>query len=690
MPKDFIPLEDVRNTDSDFISLEEAKKQGWIKQAEAVAKDEGWGLKPSTWEDKFRNVFAAPIRSGMVTGGRAAGGAIGAPSGNPLAIGGGAVLGGIAGDQGYQILQRFFPRLFGAPENEGLIDSVNESATNTLLDYGIDRFIANPISSGISQSLTRSGRENLKNAFLTKFFNVNPNVPVQDALRASPGFDVDVSQATQSAKAKTIRDILFRQEALEEFSKQQGILNQEANQLLTTTAGKPTGLTTTSNTVAKRAANAAEGELLTLRAEEKAAYKKAEDVLIPKIKTQGVIVKEVPQDVKLYDPKGNQILPSTRNVGSVVDIKGPVYITQTSKKASEIVSDINQVINDPTNAMTTDPEALKALQGLVDKLNIFVHTPVDPKNSKQVISYESAKANKQYFSDFLKTAPETVKQRYVKSIEAMRNLISKDIHDTANTAWPAEAAEALNAAYRKTKARVSRFDNELARNLTSNDPDVIDEKILDSALSSVQKARQFKASVGSREELGTEYAKRILTSAQDNKGFFNGAKALENYYSSFDIAKEALNADQRKSFEYLMRRMQAVDPKLSEAGHIAFAIRHGGAFLGIGSGLIRGVGSLVSTGDISEAAQRGATTGAIVGGAFVGTVALTKPILKKLLFDPKNARIAAQLVSAPPQSSQAQILMRSLLKTAFKGAQIETQYGPYIVAPDGKLDPVKP
>lgn len=654
-----------------------------------AAGDVGWGLKPTTGADTFRENFAAPIRSGLVTGGRVAGGAIAAPTGNPLLIGGGSVLGGMAGDQAYQVLQSVFPRLFGARETTNPLESTTESGVNTLLDYGVDRLAA-PLSSGIGKGLTRSGRDELKNNILQKFFRVNPTIPVQETLSVAPDFDVDLAQATQNSRARVVRDILFRQEALNEFATQQPKLAQEANEMLTGIAGKPTTIATTPRTVAVRATVSAEGEKLALRAEERSAYNYAEKNVIPKVKTTAITTKEVPQDTTLLDSRGNQVLPSTKMVNEAVEITGPVYVNNTLEKASEIVTDIDKVLTDKTNMLTTDPEALTALQKLKDKLSVFINVPVDPKNSKPVISYESAKANKQVLNDFLETAPEMVKQRYVKSVQVMRDLLSKDIHETANTEWPVEARDALNAAYNKTKAMAARFDPQLARNLTSNDPDVIKESMLNQALSNVQMARQFKAAVGSRDELGTEYTRRLLQSAQDEKGFFNGKKALDQYYATYDIAQESLSAQDRKGFEYLMKRMQAVDPKLGESGHVAFAIRHGGAILGLSVGAIRGVSSLVESGDPGAAFKTGATAGALTGGAFIGTVALSRPMLRKLFFDPKNARIAAQLVSIPPQSSQAQLLMRGLLRTAFKGAQIQTQYGPYIVAPDGKLDPVKP
>lgn len=596
------------------------------------------GIAERTWKDPFREYVSPFLRSATVTAGGAGGAIAGTGTGGPgpgtIA---GLLLGGTAGDLAYQQAQRFDPKLFGAPPGASIPESITEAVLNAGLEATFNKAlpaIGRKVSTGIREGMP---------GIAGKMFPSRATPMELESLLKEPKIDFDIAQGRQSRAAAVGRDVLATGEAEEEFLRQQTQLGGEVEDLVSGIAGKPRTLATST---AERATEA-HAKALSYHKIEKATegrlWKHLEEGLIPRIR----------EKVFRVGGKGKKAF----------EMEAPVPILKVNEFASRIFKQIENQLEDPGLSLTK--ESRTALNSLRDTLRPFVDTPLN-RQQQPVISYQDAQWNKIALSDVLKDAPTSVKKRYTKLAQALRNQLSSDIN-AAFDSWGEPYKTAREVAKNKTISNAAKFGNAIGKNVVNeyDSPDIIQEKVLNEALSSVQKARQYIKATGSRSELGEELVRRIFNSPSvrdTTTGYFNGSQGLNMYRKLEDIAKVPLTAPQRAGIVYLLNRMQAIDPTLHNTGKIAFTIRHIGAMIG----LTGGTAAALQTGSLSAGLY---TAGGIV---FVA-VPMGKKFVRDVIMNPKLARQLAIMSKNPVGSHEANVATRLVIR-ALNGARAYIQY----------------
>lgn len=660
------------------------------EQVEAKLKERGkFGLfgpsnqaatiRAETWEDRFRDTIAPFVRGGLVNLGRVAGGAAAAPSG-PAGMAIGALGGGTAVDLAYQNLQGSFPKVLGAPPSE-FGEQLKEAGFNTVLDAAASGLI-NRVTTPLSKLAIK---DRLKFEFLNKFFPQKPSFPAEEALRTDPNFpNLTVPQATQSEFGDVLTNIFTPQRKMQQiYAGQREYLGKEAEQLGQKVGGTLLRQSTPTFEAARVGSAKAKVAYKTAEKVEDDLYNIAEKQLIPQNKANAYRVIQG-KPVTIFDASGKPVTTPGKPTLEPIVIDGPVYPKKANSFANTVIADIDEFIKDPTNALGRDPDVLTSLNQIRDRLITFRNVAVDDQG-RTVISYKSAKNTKMALTDLFEKAPEGVRKRFSETIYALRNSLSEDIKDSSKT-WNKAAQDALARAYRQTTSNVQKFESKTGKRIVNrfNDPDIIQEDVLRQALSSKQEAAQYINAVGGRREIGTQFFKDILDRAYDANGNFNAEQALEHLIAKDDIARTVLSADQRTQLTYLLRKMQLVPSHTPTTGKVAVNIRRAGAVIG----LTGAAAASLATGDLKQ--------GIYTYGALLGTFALTKPVIQKLMLNPQNARMLARLTTLPPESSVAQGIVKSFLKGPLKGIQFSMQYangkpaGTWESKDDGKLYPSEP
>lgn len=259
--------------------------------------------------------------------------------------------------------------------------------------------------------------------------------------------------------------------------------------------------------------------------------------------------------------------------------------------------------------------------------------------------------------------------------------IDESIENSIAT-WQKDAKNALNS-YRNSKTLVQNrkdlFESGdaitgLMKTPTSGSAQ-LDEVLKDPITTS----RAIWSGSIERKELASYQLQKLLREAWDEKNkIFDGRKLLDSW---FDPSKKAVleklyNVEQRADITNILRAIDATNQKVSAAGRIATAIRVGSAGVYLGGGLLSS--AAMSSGH--------AQAGAIVGGV-IGIAAFTK----KVMLNPKAAKIAAYIIQNP-NSPQIQYMSRQLFNS-LNGTRIlmKDAYGQQIPAEfdNGKVVPLE-
>lgn len=580
-------------------------------------------LKPSDWTDTFRDYVAPFIRSLAVQGGRTIGSSL-VPEA-PVISG---AAGGAAGDFIYQGVQHIAPRLFGGPA-PNIGQALTEAGINTGIDTGLTNI------PGATKAIA--------NKLLKNMGPVNPKIPVQQALEASPDFPVSAGQATQSKLLTALEDVAAPHAKQVLQTQQKGILSNEARNVLDfITKGEFSGASREELPLVQTAGGTSQRAFTRYQSVKNSAS----------ARWNNFIQNEIPKtNETVYQPSVNGANPNA--MFSPVQMQAPIRINNTFSFTKDVANKLEQEI-----AATENPITKSKLLELDRVLKPYAN-PAVAKTGEPVVSYLDAKNTMDVLDDIVndKDIPPEVKRR-VGLLGAIRNTLRSDINSSilgSNSVFPPSTQRAFNRAKEGTKALKSIFpDSGVVGDLLN--PDKFETRTLQAALKNPEAAQAYARAVGSKQNLKAEMFAQMLQNSTDVNGFFHGGKGLGFIDKNKDVFNTVFNSNDRGSVVNLLRKMQAVDPKEVESGRVATAIRTAGAGLSVAGG----IGSLIL------GSSHGVPTGAVTGGTVLTAIPLTKKAVETLLLNPTNARIIANLSHLPPTSYAAQSGIKTILKAVAK------------------------
>lgn len=609
-------------------------------------------IRPHTWRDTFREWGSPIIRSLAIGGGATAGTVL--SGGNPV----GTLLGGMGGDQLYQRFgQDIDPSLYGsAPQNP--IDSTQESLTNTALEFG-GNAVVNKLGSYFS-----------KNELLRNFFKSRLNSQQKEALQNAPkDLPLTIGQATQNKGAQMLEDLMagpekkarFIDPAEETFGREWLRIGREGSPTFSPdqfTRERAEKASVKANTQRQRLSN-----IVTT------AYNNFRNRHLNRPDMQEIITvtKNNPTEEWIVDPVTGQGSMQIKDnpVSEAIKIKGPIYINETTRVANEINDRVTEILKNPTLVGTE--EAAKQLTELQGKLRGFLnpHTSVTMKSP--VMDWEAAKRNKKELFKLFKRLPGDLKTELSETMGKMSATLNQDMK-TSMQMWPQESRRALERANKLFETKASRYDNKLVRQLMDryNDPDLVQEEILEHALQNSTRSQKYIDAVGDKEEIGAQFISNAMKVSELPDGGYDYTKLRDYLIGKGEVAKTVLNSKQRQSLDYLARNMSLINPNQSTAGQYSLAFRRGVATLSVSAGLYEAL-----TGEEPK-------MDAIKGGIIMLAFPMTRKFVEKTMLNTANARKLALMTRVNPKSQQGTLLSRSMLQTLkglpFKVIQSEVQY----------------
>ncbi len=652
------------------ISPEEIKK---LKMGDGYKQSEDPSILEG-WRGKFRKWGAPLVRSGLVNGGRAVGLATGIELG-PGALGT-SVIGGMAGDQAYQGLQKMAPDLYGENTN-GVVDSVKESANNAALEM-----IGNELFGKISKFAGdhKPGMDNVPGSMAWKLKKMRQNhTPAQlEALANAPkDLNMSTGQVTGSKSLQQVEDLLgssTKKHNIVEPAKK--VIREEIDNIGQGVARRPSYNLNEPYTV--RGTNA---EKLAKGLEK--GYTEGVDKLYDNFRTKELnvnpkmvdhmIIESPGQPSGVLDASGNPV--PTQPTRTLKAVKGPIYMDNTQQAAQAMLTKIDETLSDPS--LVGLDEVVTKLQKMRNAVDGFTNLPKTITGSP-VQPWEIAKDTRGTLHEMIDgIQSDSTKKKLSATFNTLSSALEKD-YQSSVAKWPKSAQESLDKAASLAAQKATKYEPAFAKEIVDKykDPDMIMKKLFDSALQDPEHAAHYVNTVGDKRELGAEYVTRGFRAAERPDGSFDGA-ALKNFLlSTRDVAKVPLTAPQRASLDYLSTVIQHTGMAESSPGKYSLAFRGATAIIGVGGG----AASLIMGDDLPGNSKYAAAT--------LFAIPLAGEFTKKILLNPTNARKLALLAKLPPTSQKATLLSKSLLLT-LKAAGAKIQYADQIKDPaeDESMNP---
>jgi hypothetical protein len=596
-------------------------------------------IKPSSWLDGFLGdtmrglTRGAAIGSGALAGGTMSGG-------NPL----GVALGGVAGDQAYQMGQRGAASMPGggtqvwgkAPDNP--IDSMTESTLQALLEVGGGK-VVDKLS-----GLFKSGRR----GFVDNFFAKQAMNSAEDvkALKANPDVPMTVGQATKGKLASWLEDVLAGGKKQKEFiDPAQDIFKNKALKYTKSVSGRGTDYTDPNFPVelGRKAVKGAQFEAERTQGVVDRLYTDLRKSL-GKNDSKEVILKNVPS--KILGPNGS---PTTTQ--TLEPVVGPIYLNRSFDAATNFSNIIDETLKSYTEKNFPE-EAINSLRKAKGLLDPIINAPRNAQGNP-VLGYEDHKALRS-IAHTINTKMEGVDDLTKKKLGGiagdLEDLLTVDKKDSINQFWSKESRELIQRADKYFQARAKRYDPAIAKQLQGLDPDVAQEQLMNHALGNVENARKYIKLVGHRNELGAHHVAEAFKQIE-NEGHFYGGALINKLTRDPGIFRTTLSSAQRQSLEYLGRTMDHIQPKVSDAGKYSLAFRGGTAALTI----------LPAALDIAQGDASGDTL--FKSGAVLSLIMGSKHFTTKYLMNPTKARQIAILARTPPGTPKANSLSRAIFGT---------------------------
>lgn len=607
-------------------------------------------LRAPTMADKVFNYFGRYVPGGL----SAIGGAVGEASPIP----GGLIMGTAAGTTVGNVLKHQFPSIFGnPPESKGQM--LGEMAVET----GV-----NALTSGVGKVLSAgfpSVREQLKQQLLRRFF---PPTLIDDstkeALRADPNFPFTIGQTNQLAKvienitAPGAKDAILKEQ-------KESIFNQARPRIIDR------------EKVLRAAQKKTKKNLADWRAERKALYDDF-NLAINYPGNAKKVVREISgKPTNLVDAAGNPIIsPPTYEE---IDIQGAIPLDKSKQFADMLGTEIDKVLgpNDVNYKSLGEGlgASLKRLQGELDKIR-SVQTHLDPvthKPTNTYISFNQLKTIKDELSDFIKIQkPTSMRNKLQGGLETLRDLIDVDMNEGVK-GWGTNSYSRFRKAQDFHKEMTEKIGTDMAARIEKEvtNPKISLKRLSAEAMNDPKRMEQFINATGTKTD-----AKKLVTSEiykaafDETSGKFNPTAGLNYLSSRRDIAKKAITSKALGEYERFLKRAQLVEP-FSEGAYAKLKMANGALQMAIGIGSMLAGGL---AGDIPSGVKFGAGT-LLFGRA-------TNEFSKRILMNPRYARIATGLLDADPKTRFAKMGEQVILN-GLRGAQVIWR------APDGREFPAE-
>jgi hypothetical protein len=646
-------------------------------------------LKPGpSWLDGILgSVLRVGTQGAAIGGGALAGGAI--SGGNPA----GVILGGAAGNEAYHLGQDAGQKLGGGTEvwgqaPQGVVNRLQEDFLQSALDLG-----GGKVATALS-GLARKGA----GGFLSNFFNKNTRLSPEDvkAIEANPDVPMTVGQATGNNVANFMEDVFATGKKQSKFiDPAQDLFKKKAIDIGRNISGTPIDYTqqNVGELMSSRASRTAGARKVALQKKIDTTYEGLRNGFSKNGDVEKVIITEPNDGPALYAPggpegKGVQI-NSTKQ--TIRDIEGPIYLKRSHDFASRFSTMLDERIAElkaegmPDEMVSKLFSAKSILTPIVNAPKTLakgMETPVLPWDDVKDLSSVSYKIWKT-----LKDSDEITKKKFAGMAGSLGDLLTADkkLSITGDSSigtngWSQGSRKAIDKAERLHKAKLARFNGKMVKDLVNEgaDVDVIQEKIMDQALTTPEQARKYMMAVGGKtDEAGRELATKFITDqfvAAEKGGHFYGTNFLDALKAKGDMFRTVMSSSQRQAVEYLGRVMEHISPETSNAGKYSVYFRQGSFILsgalGASAGLTGGDGG----GDMLKGAALG-----------IALPMSAKRFVNKVLLDPERARKFAVLARTPPDSPKAKLLVQSIFgpgkygKIARGGVNLMRDFGAEII-----------
>lgn len=549
----------------------------------------------------------------------------------------GGMLGGLPGLAGgtfagsliQRMLQSQFPQQFGV-ESEGIGGAVQgagfDALVNTALEVPFRAISKLPLSGPV-----------LRSELAKRFMGKSLAPEVGAGLRARPDLPITVGQGGQGTTANLLENLVTPIGKRKVRDIQQEMLSQEAKGLIGPSSSP------------QQIAEAVRGSLLG-GLEDISTLANQQFGKLRLIAKQNVI--------KVAHPSG-QVGRGTQS------IEGPIAFTKTNKLAGKVIDKLNEDFG-TESANTLLASVREEQRDAINALQRIVTLGGKPLSLDAALRIKAITGDKGFKSLFPGAEESTFRR--------LNALIDEDIQKSMS-AWP-RLGDIAPQIYREAKgsfeqSRVLFKETPTTSSLIEGPIGKIeniktilkDPELIKRTKGAAKNPEQVKAT------LGSEFLADIIEKGVDpsTKQFRSSAPISEFLSRENDsIIRQLFTSNQRSAITNFFKVVERLDPKLPLAGVTALGIRAAGAGITLAPGLI----DFAMTGSLKSSVQ---TSGLILGG-LIGLNTFTK----KVLLDPRVARIAANLAKLPPTSPQARAMSRTLFG-ALKGTQI------MLMAPDGTI-----
>jgi len=257
-------------------------------------------------------------------------------------------------------------------------------------------------------------------------------------------------------------------------------------------------------------------------------------------------------------------------------VEGPISLFQTKDLA-----------NDALTTLSSKLELVKGDPVLSSKLNSVINTLSSFKD-QAVVGYESIKQARTELGSLLKgTFGSLTNPNETRILTNLRTAITKDMEDSIDKVWGADALKAWKTANRLTQRRAGisteGMDERVQR---STRTDAVPESFFDGAFNDASTAKLVKRNAGPA-VTQQAYVRQFYDRFADNLGgTYRGRQALEEWgkADNQEVAKVLMPKEQREAFEYFLRRAAILEDTPTHVGQLSLAGAEINAALGTAKG----------------------------------------------------------------------------------------------------------
>jgi hypothetical protein len=348
-------------------------------------------------------------------------------------------------------------------------------------------------------------------------------------------------------------------------------------------------------------------------------------------------------------------------------LDGPIYYNETQKIASGIKTMISKRLGeaiegiDKDTAIQATRRRISALDDIVDTYGTGIETiNVDGKIvPTNIIEFDQIQMDRNTINTMVPFAREhNLEQGQLKRLAmAMNRDIKASVSKWRGGPGHAYRLEESNAL---TKKRKKLFNKDFYLAMTG-EVDVL----ITNALKSKKKARKYLESTGDTEELSAEFLANFIQKFKkfdDKSWVFDAKSALQEWDHRKwpGLTEVILKGNTKKAIKQNLRFFAEIPKEMSMSGNTALTIAAGRVAL------------RVATGTLSLVAGSVAAIGAVqTGGVMIGLSFAVRDYAKRVLMNPKIAKIATRLYKSPVRGAGSTQTKRDTmaLLAAMKGTR---------------------